>query len=97
MTSKEEFFMEITEIKVRKIFDEGRLKGVVSITLDGVFAVHEIKIVQGDKRLFVAMPGRKDENGIFRDIVHPITSAARSEIEDEILDAYEREKALRQI
>lgn len=89
--------MEITEIKVRKIFDEGRLKGVVSITLDGVFAVHEIKIVQGDKRLFVAMPGRKDENGIFRDIVHPITSAARSEIEDEILDAYERERALREI
>lgn len=97
MTAEEEFFMEITEIKVRKIFDEGRLKGVVSITLDGVFAVHEIKIVQGDKRLFVAMPGRKDENGIFRDIVHPITSEARSEIEDEILDAYEREKALRQI
>lgn len=74
--------------------NEGRLRGIVSVTFDGVFAVHDIKIVQGDKRLFVAMPSRRDDSGVFRDIVHPITMSARREIEQEILDAFERERAL---
>lgn len=65
--------MEITDIKIRRIITEGRLRAVVSITLDNMLAVHDIKIVQGDERLFVAMPSRKDENGVFRDIVHPIS------------------------
>ncbi|MBR1862968.1 MAG: septation regulator SpoVG [Ruminococcus sp.] len=86
--------MEISEIKFRKFLTEGRLRGIVSVTFDGVFAVHDIKVIQGDKRLFVAMPSRRDESGIFRDIVHPITLSARSRIESEILDAYERESAL---
>ena len=65
--------MNITGIKIRKLMENGRLKGIVSVTFDDVFAVHDIKIVQGDKRLFVAMPSRRDEYGEYRDIVHPIT------------------------
>lgn len=76
--------MEITDIKIRRIITEGRLRAVVSITLDNMLAVHDIKIVQGDERLFVAMPSRKDENGVFRDIVHPISAAARKKLEAEI-------------
>lgn len=83
--------MDITEIKIRKLFNEGKLRAIVSITIDNIFAVHEIKIIQGEQRLFAAMPSRRDENGIFRDIVHPITLNARREIESEILDAYYRE------
>lgn len=80
--------MTISDIRIRKIIPEGRLRGVISITIDGQLAVHDIKIVQGDERLFVAMPSRKDDSGIFRDIVHPITSEARKQLEDEILSAF---------
>lgn len=86
--------MEITDIKIRKIITEGRLRAVVSVTLDNQLAVHDIKVVQGDDRLFVAMPSRKDESGVFRDIVHPISPAARKFFENEILEAYERHLAL---
>lgn len=85
--------MQITDIKIRKILPEGRLRAIISITIDNEFAIHDIKIVQGDERLFVAMPSRKDESGIFRDIVHPITLEARHRIEGEILDSYERHLA----
>ena len=80
--------MTITNIKVRKIIPEGRLKGIISVTFDDAFAVHDIKVVQGDDRLFVAMPSRRDDTGAFRDIVHPISSEAREQIEQEILTAY---------
>ncbi len=83
--------MEITDIKVRKLMSDGRLRGIISVTFDDFFAVHDIKVVQGDERLFVAMPSRRDDNGVFRDIVHPITPAARNEIEGEILSAYRME------
>lgn len=86
--------MEITDVKIRKIMSEGRLRAVVSVTIDDMFAVHDIKVVQGDERLFVAMPSRKDENGIFRDIVHPISASARKLFEESILDAYERQLAV---
>ena len=86
--------MEITDVKIRKIMSEGRLRAVVSLTIDDMFAVHDIKVVQGDERLFVAMPSRKDENGVFRDIVHPISPAARKLFEENILDAYERQLAI---
>lgn len=86
--------MEVTDIKIRRIVTEGRLRAVVSITIDNMLAVHDIKVVQGDERLFVAMPSRKDENGIFRDIVHPISVSSRNAIENEILDAYNRHIAL---
>lgn len=82
--------MKITDIKFRKFFDEGNLKAIVSVTFDDCLVVHDIKVVQGSARRFVAMPSRKDETGIFRDIVHPINSAVRDEIEGAILDAYER-------
>ena len=89
--------MEITDIKIRKIMTEGRLRAVVSITVDGMLAVHDIKIVQGEERLFIAMPSRKDENGVFRDIVHPILPEARKVIEEGILDAYQKHLALAEV
>ena len=84
--------MTITDIKVRKIIPTGKLKGVVSVTFDNYFAVHDIKIVQGEERLFVAMPSRRDDSGVFRDIVHPISAEARKVIENSILDAYREEQ-----
>ena len=81
--------MNISDIRIRKIIDEGRLKAVVSMTVDDAIAVHDIKIVQGDERVFVAMPSRKDETGIFRDIIHPISPEARGVIESNIIAAYE--------
>lgn len=86
--------MQITDVKIRKLMSGGRLRAVVSLTFDDMIAVHDIKVVQGDERLFVAMPSRKDENGIFRDIVHPITPAARKLLEETILETYERQTAL---
>ncbi|NLT10483.1 MAG: septation regulator SpoVG [Ruminococcus sp.] len=85
--------MEITDVKIRKIMTDGRLRAVVSVTLDDMLAVHDIKVVQGDERLFVAMPSRKDENGVFRDIVHPISPSARKLFEQTILEAYEAQLA----
>lgn len=82
--------MTITETKIRSINTEGRLKAIVSITIDGCLAIHDIKIIEGDNRLFAAMPSRKDENGIFRDIVHPIDVKTRDMLEDVILDSYVR-------
>lgn len=86
--------MEITDVKIRKIMIEGRLRAIVSVTIDDMFAVHDIKVVQGEERLFVAMPSRKDENGIFRDIVHPISPYSRKLFEETILEAYDRQLAM---
>lgn len=86
--------MEITDIKIRRIITEGRLRAVVSVTIDNMLAVHDIKVVQGDERLFVAMPSRKDENGVFRDIVHPISAVARGMMESQILEKYQEHLAL---
>ena len=69
--------------------DEGRLRAVVSVTVDEMLAIHDVKVVQGDDRLFVAMPSRRDELGIFRDIVHPISTESREYIEKEVIRAYE--------
>lgn len=81
--------MKITDIKIRKLFSEGKVKAVVSIILDGDFAVHDLKVIEGIERLFVAMPNRRSEDGRFQDIVHPITSEARAELESVILSKYE--------
>ena len=83
--------MIITETKIRSVntTDEGRLKAIVSITIDNCLAIHDIKVIEGDDRLFVAMPSRK-ENGIFRDIVHPIDENTRNMLEDAILESYTR-------
>lgn len=80
--------MEISDIKIRKTMHDGRLRAVVSITIDNAIAIHDIKLVQGDDRMFVAMPSRREDSGIFRDIIHPISSSVRDKIEEQILDAY---------
>ena len=80
--------MKITEIKIRKVFnDKNRMKAIVSITIDNVLAIHEIKVIQGDKGLFVGMPS-KYANGVFRDIIHPINTKIRKYLEQEIINAY---------
>ncbi len=81
----------ITDIKVRKLLNDGKLRGIVSITIDGTLAVHDIKVIQGEERLFAAMPSRRDDSGVFRDIVHPISAQCRSELEEAILSAYHTE------
>lgn len=82
--------LSITDIKIRKVATDGKLKAIVSVTLGGEFAVHDIKVIQGETRLFIAMPSRKDENGLFRDIVHPIHPETRNKMEELILDEYIR-------
>lgn len=82
--------LPITDIRIRKLFPEGKLKAIVSITLGGAFAIHDIKVVQGENRLFIAMPSRKDETGMFRDIIHPISPEIRDQVEAMILDEYQR-------
>lgn len=85
--------MNITDIKVRRLMEEGRLRAVVSVTVDNELAIHDIKVIEGPERLFIAMPSRREPSGIFRDIAHPITPAARRQFEDAVLSAYRREKA----
>ena len=80
--------MNITDIKIRKIFTEGKVRAVVSIILDGDFAVHDLKVIEGVERLFVAMPNRRSEDGRFQDIVHPISTEARTQLETVVLEKY---------
>ena len=81
--------MNITDIRVRKVENGGKLAGVASITIDGAFVVHEIKIIQGEMGLFVAMPSRKSSDGEYRDICHPVNAEVRSDIQNRILKVYE--------
>lgn len=81
--------MKITDIRVRKITKEGKMKAVVSITIDNEFVVHDIKVIDGEKGLFIAMPSKKAVDGEYRDIAHPINSATRDSIQRQILEAYE--------
>ena len=80
--------MNITDVKIRKTYQDNRLRALVSITIDDALAIHDIKIIQGPERIFVAMPSRREENGTYRDIVHPIISSVRKKIEDIILASY---------
>ncbi len=80
--------MEITDVRVRKINKEGKMKAVVSITFDSDFVVHDIKVIEGEKGLFIAMPSRKAGDGEYRDIAHPINSETRQRIQDIILESY---------
>lgn len=82
--------MKITDVRVRKIEKEGKMKAVVSITLDDAFVVHDIKVIEGEKGLFIAMPSKKTAEGEYRDIAHPINSETRDSIQNIILDAYEK-------
>ena len=81
--------MQITDVRVRKVAKEGKMKAVVSITLDDEFVVHDIKVIEGDKGLFIAMPSRKASDGEYRDIAHPINSGTRDKIQQMILGKYE--------
>lgn len=82
--------MQITDVRVRKVAKEGKLKAVVSITMDEEFVVHDIKVIEGEKGLFIAMPSKKALDGEYRDIAHPINSGTRSRIQEVILEKYEK-------
>lgn len=81
--------MNITDVRVRKVAKEGKMKAVVSITLDDEFVVHDIKVIEGEKGLFIAMPSRKATDGEYRDIAHPINSGTRDRIQTIILEKYQ--------
>ena len=81
--------MQITDVRIRKIAKEGKMKAIVSITLDGEFVVHDIKVIEGEKGLFIAMPSRRAGDGEYRDIAHPINSETREMIQNIILEKYE--------
>lgn len=86
--------MQITDVRVRKITKEGKMKAVVSITLDDEFVVHDIKVIEGEKGMFIAMPSKKATDGEHRDIAHPINSATREHIQRMIMESYERALAM---
>ena len=81
--------MQITDVRVRKVTKEGKLKAVVSITIDNEFVVHDIKVIEGEKGLFIAMPSKKAMDGAYSDIAHPINSGTREKIQNTILDRYQ--------
>ena len=82
--------MNITDVRVRRVAKEGKMKALVSITIDEEFVVHDIKVIEGEKGLFIAMPSRKATDGEYRDIAHPINSATREKIQNIILEKYEQ-------
>ncbi|HIT14463.1 MAG TPA: septation regulator SpoVG [Candidatus Scatomonas merdigallinarum] len=85
--------MQITDVRVRKVAKEGKMKAVVSITIDDEFVVHDIKVIEGEKGMFIAMPSRKSTDGEYRDIAHPLNSATRDRIQTIILNKYEEAMA----
>ena len=80
--------MQITDIKIRKLFDEGPMKAIVSVTFDGQLAVHDIKVINARDKFFIVMPSRKNPDGSYRDIVHPINAEFRADLERAVIDAY---------
>lgn len=81
--------MQTTDVRIRKVEKEGKMKAVASITIDNEFVVHDIKIIDGDKGLFIAMPSKKTLDGEYRDIAHPINSETRDRIQRSVIQAYE--------
>ncbi|MEG0772554.1 septation regulator SpoVG [Clostridium sp.] len=84
--------MQITDVRIRKIASEGKMKAIVSITLDNEFVVHDIKVIEGQNGNFIAMPSRKTPDGEFKDIAHPINTETREKMQKAILDEYEKVK-----
>ena len=82
--------MNITDVRVRKISKEGKMKAVVSVTIDDEFVVHDIKVIEGDKGLFIAMPSRRSSDGEYRDVAHPINTSTRERLHALILEDYEK-------
>ncbi len=89
--TKGEIKMKVTDVRIRKVEKEGKMKAVASITLDNEFVVHDIKIIEGEKGLFIAMPSRKASDGEYRDIAHPINSSTREQIQNLILEKYQEQ------
>ncbi|GLC90391.1 septation regulator SpoVG [Lysinibacillus piscis] len=93
--------MEVTHVRLRKVQTEGRMRAIVSITLDNEFVIHDIRVIEGNNGLFVAMPSKRTPDGEFRDIAHPINSEARNKLQDIILNEYhnfsEQEEVLEEI
>ncbi len=87
--------MQITDVKIRKTFDDKPLKAVLSVTFDDCLALHDVKIINADNRFFVVMPSRKNKDGSYKDIVHPINSDFRAQIEEKVMTAYKN--ALREL
>lgn len=81
--------MEITDIRIKKVAGDGKMKAVASVTFDNAFAVHDVKVIDGPEKLFVAMPSRRTPDGEYRDIAHPINSEMRSLLESRVLSAYD--------
>ena len=82
--------MKVTDVRIRKITEEGKMKAIVSVTFDDEFVVHDIKIIEGQNGLFIAMPSRKMADGEFRDIAHPINAETRKKIQDSIFEQYQK-------
>lgn len=81
--------MEITDIRIKKVASEGKMKAVASVTFDNAFAVHDVKVIEGPEKLFVAMPSRRTPDGEYRDVAHPINSDMRNMLESKVLAAYD--------
>lgn len=86
--------MQITDVRVRKVMNEGKMKAIVSVTFDNEFVVHDIKVIDGQNGLFIAMPSRKTPDGEFKDIAHPINTSTRERLQSAILAEYEKVKNL---
>ena len=82
--------MQITDVRIRRVEKEGKMKAVVSITIDDEFVVHDIKVIEGEKGLFIAMPSRKSSDGEYRDIAHPINTQTRDKLQKLVLEAYDK-------
>ncbi len=82
--------MQVTDVRLRRVNTEGRMRAIASITLDGEFVVHDIRVIDGNNGLFVAMPSKRTPDGEFRDIAHPINSETRGKIQDAVLEEYHR-------
>ncbi len=85
--------MQITDIKIRKVFEDGPMKAVVSVTFDNQFAVHDIKVIYANEKFFIVMPSRKNADGTYRDIAHPINAEFRTQVEKQVLSAYFEQQA----
>ncbi|MHB8962126.1 MAG: septation regulator SpoVG [Saccharofermentanales bacterium] len=89
--------MEVSEIRIRMVENDSKMKAVVSVTFDDVFVVHDIKVIEGTKGIFIAMPSRRSPDGVYRDIVHPINTEFRDSLVKRIVSKFEQEKELQEI
>ncbi|MGH2319756.1 septation regulator SpoVG [Planococcus sp. SE5232] len=85
--------MEVTDVRLRRVQTDGRMRAIASITLDNEFVIHDIRVIDGNEGLFVAMPSKRTPDGEFRDIAHPINSSARTKLQEAVLTAYEQSES----